>query len=103
MCLALILLGGNLALWPGASAAEGDDLTGNDLHRWCQGENVPWCEDEIDEYGLWYGEDHCVPEAASFQQIVDVVKRYLVNRPERRHLDMWDLISDAVDQAWPCN
>ena len=87
---------------PASSVAEADEPSGNDLHRWCQGESVGLCNDEIDEYGFWYSDEHCVPEAATFQQIVDVVKLYLVNHPERRHLNMWQLIGDAVDQAWPC-
>lgn len=85
------------------AAAEGEGFTGNVLHRLCQSADVKACEDEIDEFVFLFGEAFCVPEAATFQQIVDVVKLYLVNHPERRHLSGWDMIDEAVSQAWPCD
>ncbi len=98
-----VVLGALVALPTDTRAqATQEELSGNKLHAWCQGADVEACESEIDEYGFAYAGEHCVPDAATFQQIVDVIKLYLVNRPERRHLPAWQLIGEAVDQAWPC-
>ncbi|MBW7922833.1 MAG: hypothetical protein H3C51_12145 [Rubellimicrobium sp.] len=45
---------------------------------------------------------YCIPEQASRNQISDVVKRYLENTPEIRHVEARDLVLFALQQAFPC-
>lgn len=44
----------------------------------------------------------CFPEAARYQQGVDVVKQYIEANPGERHLSAYVLTRSALFKAWPC-
>jgi hypothetical protein len=45
---------------------------------------------------------HCAPSNATAGQVRDMVKNFLVNRPERRHQAADLLVLEVLVQAWPC-
>lgn len=44
----------------------------------------------------------CMPANVTIKQGIDVVKKYLQNTPEERHLGGSILIYSALLKAWPC-
>jgi hypothetical protein len=102
-----------LLLSGGAEAVEGTVRDGNMLFDVCQnGKPVPALE--AFKMGMCvgfvtgvsdtlYGTTVCGPENVSVQQMVDVVKLYLTNHPERRHLAARDLAANALTEAFPCS
>jgi hypothetical protein len=44
----------------------------------------------------------CEPDSAVVRQDVDIVKRYLENHPELRHLSAASMVVFALQQAFPC-
>ncbi len=44
----------------------------------------------------------CVPLNADMQQIVDVVKNFIRDYPEKRHLVAAGLVAEALARAFPC-
>jgi Rap1a immunity proteins len=45
----------------------------------------------------------CVPERVESGQLVDVVKAFLRDHPEKRHLPASDLVTAALNEKFPCN
>jgi Rap1a immunity proteins len=45
----------------------------------------------------------CVPDGVEAGQVIDVVKLYLAQHPEKRHLAASDLVVDALKEKFPCN
>ena len=45
---------------------------------------------------------HCFPPGVTRLQLHDVVIRYLQEHPEQRHMGAAALVSDALEDAWPC-
>jgi hypothetical protein len=45
---------------------------------------------------------NCIPPEATWQQTVDVVKRYLDQHPEQRHYAAVNLVAMALAEAYPC-
>jgi hypothetical protein len=45
---------------------------------------------------------HCGPAGITLQQVVDLTRRELVNRPESRHNSADIYVVDALSKAWPC-
>jgi len=92
-------------------------LSGNDLHK--------QLERPIGEapYLLGYGEgfvagiadaltgipkynrigSFCIPQkGVEYGQVVDVVKKYLEDTPERRHFYAFVLVKEALQKSFPC-
>lgn len=44
----------------------------------------------------------CIPDGVTNRQSIDVIKNYLQNSPEKRHLDASLLIYSALAKTWPC-
>ncbi|HYD35905.1 MAG TPA: Rap1a/Tai family immunity protein [Vitreimonas sp.] len=44
----------------------------------------------------------CVPSDVTIGQAVDVIKKYLLDNPDKRHFDANQLAHFALIQAWPC-
>jgi hypothetical protein len=44
----------------------------------------------------------CIPISADMNQIVDVVKNFIRDHPEKRHLIAGSLVADAFARAFPC-
>ena len=45
---------------------------------------------------------YCIPQGVVSAQIADVVRKYLVENPARRHLGGAHLVRAALRDAWPC-
>jgi hypothetical protein len=45
----------------------------------------------------------CVPAGMNVRQLVDVVRLYLREHPEKRYLLAADLVATAVNEKFPCN
>jgi hypothetical protein len=44
----------------------------------------------------------CIPANADMNQTVDVVKMFIVEHPEKRHLVAAGLVAEALARAFPC-
>jgi hypothetical protein len=51
--------------------------------------------------GVW-GRRACFPEHSNMGQSFDIVKRYLDQHPEQRHLSASALVAKAIGDAFPC-
>ena len=95
-----------------ARPAGGDFYTGNDLHEWCgsardQGRCLGYVGGAYDAHQMHLNNRQdkkrlCVPGAVSPQQIVNVVKQYLVEHSEKRHFMASMIVGLAAAEAWPC-
>ena len=60
----------------------------------------------IESIAIWTaGSSHipyCLPENATNDQIISVIRKYLDANPEKLHLDGAELIIDAISDAFPC-
>ena len=92
-------------------------ITGNKLHEWCvppqvasQKEGKALCRGYVVagydylvfEMRARQKRQVCVPRAITPQQLVDVVTKYLVERPKQRHSPAAALVVAAMRKAWPC-
>ena len=46
--------------------------------------------------------DTCYPSGVNYNQIIDIVKKWLNENPESRNLDATWLVTVAFREAWPC-
>lgn len=89
--------------------------TGNRLHEDCRAANyfnrgycggyVTGIVDTIESLqarGVLPADALCIPEESTKGQLVDVVKKYLDDHPERRHLEAGSLVPEALNSAFPC-
>ncbi len=44
----------------------------------------------------------CLPNDATYGQALDVVKKWLSNNPQDRHLAAYSLVAYSLSKAWPC-
>ena len=44
----------------------------------------------------------CLPTNATVRQVIDVVKKYLVDSPAERHYLAYSLVGTALNKAFPC-
>ena len=44
----------------------------------------------------------CLPDGVKYPQIWAVVEKYVKDHPERLHQTAFELIMDAIKEAWPC-
>jgi hypothetical protein len=105
-----------VALLSSIFAAEAEGLDGNFLLYSCnspqQSFTRGWCVGQI--YGMaemirrenreraTYYWKACIPDAATSQQLFDVVKKHLNDFPQSRHHDSSLLILMAFGRAFPC-
>ncbi len=85
-----------------ARPAVGFIFSGNDLYQWC-GQSA-LAEQELCT-GYIVGQlrrRHCVPEKVPIKKVVDVVKKFLVEHPEKRRGSASVIVAVAVGDAWPC-
>jgi len=98
-----------LALPFSANAA----ITGNELHAFCSGQDTGLCMGIITGTvsGFKFAElAHkkettpliCVPDNVTNNQIIDIVKNYLRDKPGERHNSATSAILYAVRDAFPC-
>ena len=108
IALALVFCAVTVMSWPASS----DFYTGNDLYEWCgsaadQGLCLGYVGGAYDAHQMHLNNRQdkkrlCVPGAVSLQQIVNVVKQYLVEHPEKRHFIAPMIVGLAAAEAWPC-
>ncbi len=99
---------GALGLMP--APANADSETGNDLYKWCRGSDQSLCLGYVIasvETLLWWQiqTDQCfnnIPNTATYGQIRDVVVKFLSDNPAKRDAFATILVSNAVQDAWPC-
>lgn len=49
-----------------------------------------------------YNVNHCIPADATVKQVVDVVKRALVQMPQVRHYTGDAIVYGVLQNTWPC-
>lgn len=100
----------HIAAWTAlvASAMAGSTqayaLSGNQLHELCtKGETAcaSYIMGSVDTL-LPLASGICAPSSANYRQYKDIVARFLMDRPERRHQLAPLLILDAMREAFPC-
>ena len=77
-------------------------IDGNLLHEACSTSSGS-CTGYI--AGVWETSGYpiiCAPTEATYDQAVDIGKRFLRDHPERRQEDALILIREALSEAWPC-
>lgn len=84
----------------------GGDITANFLSEACES------PDRTFGAGICYGivtgvvqvsrARFCVPKGAVGAQLFDVVKKYLRDHPERRHLSAGPFVEEAMQRSFPC-
>jgi len=86
-------------------------LTGNELLRYCGGNNlnqaicigyVAGVADSTSKLVPVGPPIYCVPLGATMPQLKDVAVAYLQKTPELRHLPASDLVGPALFEAFPC-
>jgi hypothetical protein len=81
-----------------------DFYTGSQLHSFCQGENVPTCIGYI--LGVTSSRSpagtFCIPQGGDGKHVVDTVKLWLNNHPEKRQAAANLLVLQALNEAFPC-
>ena len=108
--LALVICAVGMAARP----AVGGFIKSNDLHEWCGGVSDSLCSGYIlGAFDMWHIEMQrlaegrglvyrsCLPKVQA-QQVVDVVKNYLVEHSEKRHSEATVIVVAATREAWPC-
>jgi len=110
-CAALLV-----ALLSPIFSAEAEGLDGNFLLYSCNGPKQSfthgWCVGQIygmaemirreNREGATYYWKACIPDAATNQQLFDVVRKHLNDFPQSRHQDSSLLILMAFGRAFPC-
>jgi hypothetical protein len=81
---------------------------GNQLSRDCNGQNafsdgacagyIIGAKDALETRGVF-----CLPPGIEQGQAIDVVKLYLHDHPEKRHLPADELVEIALKEKFPCN
>ena len=83
---------------------------GNDLKRtcdrgsdFCNGYIIGAVDDlvmqqQVDGAKKYY----CIPAGSETTQVVDIVKRYLTNNPEKRHWPASFLVTNALSETYSC-
>ena len=109
MLLAVVLVG---VTWSGPAMAYFVD--GNALHKVCQYPNVEFfpygdclgytsgVSDVMTGGNIVDGLRACIGTNVSRGQAKDVVKRWLENHPQYRHLPARSLVAAALAEAFPC-
>jgi hypothetical protein len=62
---------------------------------WCLGYIMGIVED-VRNRGI------CFPKGSNIGQMVRIVVRYLEVHPAKLHLPAWDIVIEALHDAWPC-
>jgi hypothetical protein len=96
-------------------------LLGNDLHKWCNGTASPRSdyikgfefgscsgfvmgvfETNSGVNGGVAGFKFCPPKKPDIQQLIDIVRKWLRDNPEKRHYSAESLVAVAFSEAFPC-
>lgn len=84
-------------------AAHGGAFDGNELQEECN-QSATFCQGYV--AGVFDAESFfptlCVPDEASYGQLVDVVTQWLRDHPERRHESAVRLVVQAINEKFPC-
>jgi hypothetical protein len=90
-------------------------VDGNKLFADCRDGDDPSARDRATKWGTCFGYAsgvadalvpaglYCTSSGATAGDVVDVVKLYLQNHPEKRHLSAPQLIVNALKDRYPCN
>jgi hypothetical protein len=57
---------------------------------------------DVGSMGKVFGWSFCLPRRTTKDQITDVVKQWLDQHPEKRHVGAVGLVSEALAGAFPC-
>lgn len=90
-----------------AGICHSQTTTGNELHRWLLNPDsevgISYVMAVLEtEVALTGGMVFCPPKGATKAQTWDVVKKYLIDKPEERHKPAPSLVLTAVNKAFPC-
>ena len=89
-----------------AAHATGDFYTGNEIHAYLGGEQGGTKRAAAMGYvaGVVIATQrtHCAPESITIGQSVDIVRNFLANNPQIRHMSAAVLILAAIFATWPC-
>lgn len=101
-----------LMLFMGSPARAGDAFyTGNKLFSRCNDDDITAIAclgyvqavfDTLSGGDVILGWKACPPENVTGKQIKDIVVRFLVNHPEKRHYAATGLAAHALSEAFPC-
>jgi len=86
--------------------AEVQGIDGNDLADLCRFNNK--CDLFITGYvlgvidGMPRTSSICYPDGGTANQFAAVIKKYIDNHPEERHLHATDIILESMQDAFPC-
>src|SRR5262245_27505856 len=84
------------------AASEIEWFRGNDLFKECQLNN-PLCNGYI-MGSIDAGEQgSCYPEGGVSGEAIDIVKQWLRDHPEKRHVSASLLVIEALKEKFPCN
>jgi hypothetical protein len=102
-----------VALFTMACAAQAD--TGNELKSYCTGRSgfdSGRCHGYISGVVEWQliiaaaqrmaPIKYCLPEGVTYGQIVDIVKKFMADNPDKTHWEASVIIHNAVLNAFPC-
>ena len=89
-----------------ASPSFAQVLTGNDLLQRIGSDNpglrniaLGYVGGVTDALG---GDVFCAPEGVTLAQAVDMVRKWLTDNPEHRHMSAAVLVAVILQRAWPC-
>ena len=88
-----------------AGAAQAQFISGNTLYDRMNGShgNTMWAIGYVTGVADAYnGEMFCIPKSATVGQIKDIAERFLIDRPQDRHLPADILIMLALVDLFPC-
>jgi Rap1a immunity proteins len=107
-----------VALSVGRSGAQIQNLSGNNLYRFCTPDasdaSLAWgsasicmgyitaIRDIMANGSPLFGSKACIPATVDMGQIVDIVKNQIHTHPEGRHLSAPLLVSKAFADDFPC-
>jgi Rap1a immunity proteins len=106
-----LLLGVGLAASGGAGAAPppsaGIFVTGEDLWTRCSAPSEPFCAGYVAALADILGTGKlalraCLPGSATLPELVEVIRRYLAEHPDRRAYTAYSVVSYALLQRFPC-
>lgn len=87
-----------------------EPTTGNTLHGWCSNESLKLgCLGYImgAADGLSYANNekraYCLPASVTAGQVMDVVKRFMIEHPEERHRSAAEVVLIGLMMGFPCS
>jgi hypothetical protein len=114
-----VILSAAVTLPPQKVRAQVATINGNEIYADCSGSNtrppteqwllagtclgyVTAISDALASGNSVNGFKACVPNNADMNQVMNIVKNFIRDQPERRHLVAAGLVAEALGHAFPC-